>query len=60
MCWYDGNGDVNDFDSDDSDNVKSVFYVSLRGLGYNQRSDTFNSVILNAFKEFLMKFANDA
>ena len=60
MCWYDDNSDINDFDADDSDNVKNIFYVPLRGLGYNQRSDTFNSVILNAFNEFLMKLAVDA
>ena len=59
MCWYDDNSDFNDFDAGDSDNVKNIFYVPLRGLRYNQRSDTVNSVILNAFNEFLMKIVVD-
>ena len=59
MCWYNDNSDVNDFDADDSDNVKNIFYVLLKGLRYNQSSNTFSSVILNAFNEFLMKIAVD-
>ena len=47
MCWYNDNSDVDDFDDDDSDNVKNIFYVPLRGLRYNQRSDTSSSVLLN-------------